>query len=251
MKLETLLFAALLSLPVLATPSSARADAAGDAALVKVDELSDVFTDQSYSASMEIFRGANKTKTIEFAMTMKGLEKQYIEFLAPGDVAGMKILMTDAETIWMYSPEFKKVRRVAAHAQEQGMFGSEFGAEDMVMAKLSTTFQAVVQGRKGDLATLELTPKPGKTVRYSKLEVDLDKGKGGAIVEIRYFDGSGAHVRTQRRAGWQKVAGKPFPTEISMKNLKTGNETVVHLTDIKVNQGVDDTLFSRRTLLRG
>ena len=36
-----------------------------------------------------------------------------------------------------------------------------------------------------------------------------------------------------------------------MKNLKTGNETVVHLHDIKVNQGVEDSLFSKRMLLRG
>jgi outer membrane lipoprotein-sorting protein len=251
MKLKSLALAALLAIPALTAPSTVYADASGDQALVKVDKMADHFRDQTYTASMEIFRGGSKTKTIEFNMKMKGLEKQYIEFTAPGDVAGMKILMTNADTIWMYSPEFKKVRRVAAHAQEQGMFGSEFGAEDMVMAKLSNAFTAELKGRSGNVATLELAPKPGTTIRYSKLEVDLDKGKGGGIVEIRYYDGAGNHVRTQKRAGWKKVSGKPFPTKISMKNLKTGNETVVHLNDIKVNQGVEDSLFSKRTLLRG
>ena len=35
-----------------------------------------------------------------------------------------------------------------------------------------------------------------------------------------------------------------------MKNLKTNAETVIKLSDIKVDQGVEDDLFSRRTLLR-
>jgi hypothetical protein len=35
-----------------------------------------------------------------------------------------------------------------------------------------------------------------------------------------------------------------------MKNLKTNAESIIKLSDIKVNQGVEDDLFSKRTLLR-
>ncbi|MFY0541284.1 hypothetical protein [Nannocystis pusilla] len=36
-----------------------------------------------------------------------------------------------------------------------------------------------------------------------------------------------------------------------MKNLKTGDETVINLSEIDVKTPVSDDLFSRRTLMRG
>ena len=71
-----------------------------------------------------------------------------------------------------------------------------------------------------------------------------------AVNSIATVDGSGTAVREQTRSGWSKIEGRPFPTKISMKNLKTGAETKIKLSGIKVNQGVEDSLFSKRTLLR-
>ena len=247
MRFSSFTFAFIFSL---LTPTIASADANGAKVLAAVDKLAETFEDQSYRAKMQIRRDGKTSKKLEFEMTMKGLHKQYIVFKAPGDVAGMKILMTDPDSIWMYSPEFKKVRKIAAHAQKQGFLGSEFSAEDMVMAKLSGRFDAKIKGREGTITTLELSPKTGQPSRYSRLEIEIDKKRGG-VTRIRYFDQGGVEVREQRREGWKKVAGKPFPTRISMKNLKTGAETVIELTDIRVDQGVEDSLFSRRTLLRG
>jgi outer membrane lipoprotein-sorting protein len=183
-------------------------------------------------------------------MVMQGLEKQYIEFTAPGDVAGMKILMADANTLWMYSPEFKKVRKIAAHAQSQGFLGSEFTPEDMAMAKLSRSYDAELVGKQGNETTLELRPKAEGVSSYSKLEIVIDSTKGGVTI-IRYFDGSGNLVRVQSREAWQKIGGAPMPTRITMENKKNGNKTVINLSNVKVNQGVDEATFSRRNLLRG
>ena len=36
-----------------------------------------------------------------------------------------------------------------------------------------------------------------------------------------------------------------------MKNLKTGDETVIEMTNIDVKTEISDDIFSRRTLLRG
>ncbi len=251
MKLSTFLSAFLVCTPVavavFAPPSVAQA-ADGAAVLAKLDRDAQVFRDMSYVSTMEIWKSGSKKKTLQFDMTMKGLDKQFISFTAPGDVAGMKILMV-GDSLWMYSPEFAKVRMIAAHAQSQGFLGSEFTPEDMIMTGLANKFDAEITGQAGNETTLTLTPKATFQTSWSKLELTIDKTKGG-VTKIVYFDGSGAAVREQIRGGWAKVEGQSMPTEIRMKNLKTNAETVVKLSDIKVNHGVSDDLFSKRPLLR-
>ncbi len=240
-----------LSAPVAVLPARpAVAAVDGNAILRAADKRASAFEDQSYDAVMEVYKRGTKQKTLRFHMTMKGLDKQLIVFTAPGDVAGMKVLMQDADTLYVYSPEFKKVRRIAAHMQNQGFLGSEFTYEDMTHTLLAPRFDAKFAGKKGSETTLVLTPKPGVHSTYAKLEVVIDARAGG-VTRIRYYDGAGNLVREQIREDWKKVSGVPMPMRITMRNLKTGNETVIKLDNVRVNQGIGDELFSRRTLLRG
>lgn len=231
------------------TPTAMMAiDAA--AILAEVDKRAAAFEDQSYTATMEIKKGGVLKKTLVFNAVMKGLEKQFIEFTAPGDVAGMKVLLEggDSNNLYLYIPEFKKVRRVAAHVQNQGFMGSELNLADMIV-KMSPYYDATIAGTEGTLTDLVLTPKAGKDTAYPKIQITIDGSKGG-VTKLRYFDTSGAEVRQQVREEWMKIDGKLIPTRISMTNVKTGDVTVITMSDIKVNQGVSDDIFSRRTLLR-
>ncbi len=251
------LFAAALCLstlaaaPAVAAPAPAASMAAVDAnkILAEIDRRANAFEDQQYTASMKILKGGELAKELTFDSKMKGMQKQFISFTAPGDVAGMKILMQDAKTLYVYLPEFKKVRRVAAHAMNQGFLGGEFTYQDMTETLLAPFYDAELAGREGSETTLELTPKAGTESAWTRLEVVIDGTKGG-VTKIRYYDGSGNHVRTQTREAWKKVGGEVMPTKVSMSNLKTGDTTVVELSDVRVNEGVDDGLFSRRQLLR-
>jgi len=256
MNMRSVLVALSLGLMV-AAPASASvpapaAMAAVDAnkILAEIDRRAAVFADQKYEATMTVFKGGQLKKTLAFDMVMKGLEKQFIIFTAPGDVAGMKVLMQDAETLYIYTPEFKKVRRVAAHMQNQGFMGSTFTYENMTQVQLSPFYSAELKGTEGTETTLQLTSREGVTTTYSRVDVVIDASKGG-VTKLRYYDGGGNHVRTQLREGWTKIDGELMPTKISMTDLKAGDTTVIQLHDVKVNTGVEDDLFSRRMLLRG
>ncbi|MEM7159833.1 MAG: outer membrane lipoprotein-sorting protein [Myxococcota bacterium] len=256
MKMRSVLVAlslsALVATPAVASVPAPAAMAAVDAnkILAEIDRRAGVFADQRYEASMEISKDGKHKKTLEFTMVMKGLEKQFITFTAPGDVAGMKVLMQDAKTLYVYTPEFKKVRRVAAHMQNQGFLGSTFTYEDMTRVTLSPFFNAELMGREGAETTLKLTPKEGIDSTYASIQLVIDSKKGG-VTKLRYYDGAGNHVRTQLREGWTKIDGELMPTKVTMTDLKSNDSTVVHLRDVVVNQGVEDDVFSRRMLLRG
>ncbi|MBK8237009.1 MAG: outer membrane lipoprotein-sorting protein [Deltaproteobacteria bacterium] len=217
--------------------------------LAEVDKRAAAFSDQSYKASMEIIKSGQLKKRLEFTAVMKGLDKQLIRFSAPGDVEGMKVLMEDASNLYLYLPEFKKVRRVAAHVQSQGFLGSTFTYEHMTQVRLSPHFKAEMGGKEGSITTLILTPKDGVESSYSKIEITIDGSKGG-VTRLRYYDSTGADVLEQNREDWVKIGEQLVPTRISMLNIKTGDLSVIKMTDIVVNQGVDDSIFSRRELLR-
>jgi len=256
MKIRSVLVAlslsALVAAPALASVPVPTAMVAVDAnkILAEIDRRAAVFDDTQYVASMQIYKGDELKNTLEFTMMMKGLDKQFLTFTAPGDVAGMKVLMQDAKTLYVYMPEFKKVRRVAAHMQNQGFLGSNFTYEDMTQVQLSRFFNATLEGREGSETTLKLTPKEGVSTTYPRIDVIIDGTKGG-VTKLRYYDGSGNHVRTQEREAWTKIDGELMPTKVTMKDHKIGSSTVVELRDVQVNQGLDDGLFSRRMLLRG
>lgn len=225
--------------------------AAKGAAILKAsDDRAIKFPDQTYTASMEIWKSGKLRTTMVFSMVTKGLVKQLINFLEPGDVKGMKILMESPTEIYVYSTEFQKVRRIAAHMKNQGFNGSEFTPEDMVLARLSPLFDAVLVGKVGNETQLDLKPKAGADVSFSKLEIFIDSSVGG-VTRIHYFDSSGNHIRTQTREEWKAFEDGKIPTRIRMKNLKTGDETVINLSEIDVKTPIDESIFSRRTLMRG
>lgn len=218
--------------------------------LAELDKRTAAFDDQAYTATMTIIKDGTIKKELTFEMVMKGLDKQFITFTAPGDVAGMKVMMQDAETLYVYMPEFKKARRVAAHVQNQGFLGSQFTYEDMTDVGLAHKYDAELVGREGSETTLKLTPKEGVKSTYPKIEIVIDAKKGG-VTSMRYFDADDKLVRQQDRDDWKKIEGHLLPTTVTMTNLKTGEVTKIELGQVKVNQGVEDSLFSRRMLLRG
>ncbi len=241
----------LAAMPVAAAPVP-HAMMAVDAnkILAEVDKRAASFDDQRYTATMEIMKGGEMKKRLVFNSVMRGLDQQLITFVDPGDVAGMKVLMADRTTLYVYMPEFKKVRRVAAHAMNQGFLGSQFTYEDMTQVALSPYYDATLGGKEGNETTLVLTLKKDVEATYPKVEIVIDSKKGGVTL-LRYFDKTDKVVREQRRDEWKKVGGNNVPTKITMTNLKTGDATIITLSDLVVNQGVDDSVFSRRELLRG
>lgn len=257
MKLARILAASVAALVCTAAPARAavptpHAVVGVDAnkILAEIDRRAAAFDDVSYTATMSYYKGEELKKTLVFTMLMKGLAKQFITMLKPGDIAGMKVLMQDASTLYVYMPEFKKVRRVAAHVQDQGFLGTDFQYADMVLVQLSGFYNAALGERVGSETVLELTAKEGAEVPYKRIDAVIDGTKGG-VTELRYYDGAGNYVRQQKREAWLKIDGELMPTRVTMSDLKAKSHTVIELSDVKVNTGLEDKDFSKRMMLRG
>jgi hypothetical protein len=131
--LRTALLAAPVAVAVLAVgpERTARADAAGDAALAKVDDAMNRAKTHQFEYDVTNQEAGKAETKLAMRVQMKG-EKRQTEFLAPADMKGTKVLILSPDQKYVYLPAFGKVRRIASSVGDQGFMGMTFSQDDFV-----------------------------------------------------------------------------------------------------------------------
>jgi outer membrane lipoprotein-sorting protein len=235
---------------VLLVPRLALAEA-GNACrfMAKADHNALPFEDQEYHSKISYREGGNLVKTFEISIKTRGLYKMLINFLSPSDVQGMRILILDPETMYTYLPQFRRVRRVAAHARNQGFLGTNISYEDMSENRYAKRWDCQPQNTTDEHYILDLTPMSGVATVYSKMRVAVHR-KRLAYERIEYYE-DGRHTKSQLREGWTAIEGIEMATRIRFVSHDRDAESIVELSQWRVNQGMPDADFSTRALLRG
>jgi outer membrane lipoprotein-sorting protein len=236
----------LFTATLLAAPAFAYAESAEEV-LQKADKAANDCKDQRILITMTIEGGAGK-KVARLETLEKGGEKRLIRFLAPGDVKGTQVLM-DGQAMYIYMPQFQKVRRVASHAKQQGFMDSDFTNDDMGAITFGSSFTPEGMETTDKIYKLKLKPKPGADVSVEALELEVDKANL-VVTKIDYIVG-GKAVRRQTRANVKTLPGGfNRPMTIVMEDLTKAHKTTMTLDDIKINTGLADNLFTKQQLER-
>jgi outer membrane lipoprotein-sorting protein len=178
-------------------------------------------------------------------------EKRLVNFEAPGDMKGTRVLVLSRQQMWVYLPAYNKVRRVASHVTQQGFMGTTYSDEDMSTTYFGAAFEATIIDDQTESVSLKLTPKGGQKSGYQFLEMVIEK-KMGLPQEIRYFNGKGVHVKTETRTAYECTEGVCTPGSMKMIDHTRGDTwTSLTVKDRKINQGIPDSMFSVRNLERG
>jgi outer membrane lipoprotein-sorting protein len=247
--MKTVLVGALAATLLTLLAASASADEV-DQILAKADENLTKVKDLTYDGQLEVVRGGRVTKTIKFVAKLKGLNKRLVKFTAPGDVRGMAILTNEDGLMYVYMPAYKRVRRVATHVQNQGFMGSDISAEEMSSAAWSVGWKAVIKSQNAKQWVIGLKPKAGNETTYSKQVIYISK-KGGYVTKVESFDKRGKLVKSQVRTEVKAFGPIKMPTKFVYKDHKTGSQSVLTFLGCRVNQGIPDSAFSKRALMRG
>lgn len=213
--------------------------------LKKADATANNAKDQRILITMTI-EGNGQKKQARLETLEKGGEKRLVRFLAPGDVKGTQVLM-DGSAMYVYMPQFQKVRRVASHAKQQGFMDSDFTNDDMGAITFAPSYAAeMLQGTDKE-HHLKLTPKPGTDTGVEALDMMIDK-QTNVITKIEYIIG-GKAVRRQTRTNVKTLPGGIYrPMTITMEDLTKAHKTTMTLEDVKINTGLPDTLFTKSQL---
>ncbi len=222
----------------------------GDAVLAKVDEALNRAKDTSSRMSAETVIPGQAPLKMEFTLETKG-PKRMVEFQAPGDMKGTRVLVLDRRQMYVYLPAYNKVRRVASHVQSQGFMGTMFADADMSTTRFGEAWQAELKAETDAAWTLALTPKPGEETAYARLEIEVAKANSLPST-IRYYDAKGTHLKTEVRSEYfcQGDVCQPGHFKMTDHTRKDAYTVLIQKME-KLNAGLPDDRFSQRALQQG
>ena len=131
-----------------------------------LDEIEILYNVDSSSGIMKqtITTTKDEERTFEILMLSKdGTDKQYMEYLEPERVIGIKFLyLNDGDDIWTFFPSTGRLRKLASHYKKKKVMGSEFTYEDMAFGNLKEKYTSKLlrteKFEKEDCWVIEMIP---------------------------------------------------------------------------------------------
>jgi outer membrane lipoprotein-sorting protein len=228
-----------------ALSGSVQADAAGDKFLSAMETSMNAYKTMAIEYEAIDQAPGKAERKLALAVKIKG-DKRVTEFLAPADMKGTKVLILSATQMYVYLPAFGKVRRIASHMTDQGFMGMTYSQDDF-MTRYAAQYTPQIASDSATETKLVLTAK-GADAPYGKLEMTVAKDKY-QVKEIKYFNATGTHTKTETRTGYTCEAGACVPSEQTMvDHTKGGHSTKLIRAKWKVNPDISDDAFSKRSL---
>jgi outer membrane lipoprotein-sorting protein len=222
----------------------------GAEVIAEIDSLANKYEDQFIVYEAVTKEGDKDPRSMVFSVTLKG-EMRLVEFRAPGDVKGTRVLVLKRNQMYIYLPSYNKVRRVASHVTGQGFMGTTFSDEDMSTSLYGPLYESRIQSEDAQSWVIDLTPKASTETPYGSLRFTVSKD-GYRIAEIQYFGEQGQHLKTETREDYRCEGEVCSPQSIQMVDHTRGNTaSVLKMEEFSANNGVDESVFTVRNLMRG
>ncbi len=234
--------------------------------IMELYKIQDRTGDLSADQTMTLMNSKGGKRTRELSYVMKTDEddnrKLLIRFLSPADIKGTGFLSIEYadrdDDRWLYLPSLRKSRRIAGSDKTDQFVGSEFAYEDLESEKLNQHAYTLegsdtVNGTPAWLITavIDIDGGPDES-GYSKRELWISKDHN-LLVQAKYYDKSGAYVKKLQSKDIRQVPGseKWRAYEMSMEDIRTGDKTVIEVSEYRIDQNIPDEYFSERYLKRG
>jgi len=186
------------------------------------------------------------------------LSRSLIRVESPPDLRGSAYLLIehgDDVDVFVYLPDYQRVRRITSRSLSGSLFGTDFSYEDMrrlrhvlEAARAERLPDALVEGRNTHV--LRLVPPAESSYGEVRAWVDAETcvplkmelyARGGELAKVLTTDAS---TLTRQGPLWVAHAFR-------LRDLQEGTETRLELGELQVDVDVPDRLFSERTLTQG
>jgi len=231
-----------------------------------LDDTTRHWTDRTQRMTLIIKDGGGAERRRELTVYTKRYpadEDKAITFIsAPAEVRGVGFLQwshhgRDDEQ-WLYLPELKRTRQIAARLRDENFVGTDFTFRDLqILTDLLRWTEAEAATKLSGEETvggspchmIELRPKQ-EGMPYSRIVVWMDRDKLTPR-QLDFYDLEAARAKTLALQDVRDLGPIPTPHHLEMQNLKKGSRTVVDLAEVKYDTGLSDDLFTQRYLDRG
>lgn len=156
---------------------------------------------------------------------------------------------------WIYLPALKKIRRVSIRDLGDSFLNSNLTYADVSRRALEADEHKYIGMSQVDDASfyvVESTPKEANPI-YGKRTFWFLKAKDWdecVNTRIDYYDNNGELIKDQF-IKWQRVGDAWVWDRVLVRSRRTLSASIFQISEIKINAGVDDDLFTARALERG
>lgn len=156
---------------------------------------------------------------------------------------------------WLYLPSLNTLRRVSVRDPGDSFLGSDLTYQDISYRGLDEDTHKLLREDKADgvdYYVVESVPREKKPLYGKKIAwyQKTDNWSECRKRRVEYYDTQDSLIKTETLK-WQKVGDAWLWDEVHVDNGRTGHSSVFKVTDPEVNVGLDDKLFSERSLRRG
>jgi outer membrane lipoprotein-sorting protein len=177
-----------------------------------------------------------------------------MRFLSPTDVKGAGFLVwgqeNRADDQWLYLPELKRIKKIAASTRNGSFMGSDFSYYDMEDRSVDEADHTLLRSEPcpdGECYVIESVEKDLGDAVYSK-SVTWVRKDPLVPVKMELHDKKGVHLKTATLESYELVKQVWVARKVTMQNHKKGTSTVLEIRSVKIDEGLGDELFTQRAL---
>jgi len=186
------------------------------------------------------------------------VEKKIMFFVSPADVRNTSFMNwsyddpNKDDDQWIYLPALKKVKRISSDSKGDYFMGSDFTYDDLGDRKPEEDNHKILREEtlEGEPCyVIESTPKD-EDYMYSRTVTWVVKGKWYGL-KRDFYDEDGEYLKTLKINKVEKIKGYWIITRTEMHNVQKNHTTRMALTDVKIDSGIKDSMFTERMMRRG
>ena len=213
--------------------------------------------DGKAEVSMTITDELGRERKRQFTILRKNIEDGgeqyfYVYFKKPSDIRKMVFMVhkhpgKDDER-WLYLPALDLVKRIAAADKRTSFVGSNYLYEDVSGRDPSEDIHELME-TTDQYYIIRNVPKDTDKVAFSSYTVWIDKNSF-IPMKTEYKNKNNKIYRIVEALEVQQFEGLPTVTVSKATNMAAGSCTLIELQSIRYNIGIEDDLFTERSLRR-
>ena len=213
--------------------------------LSKTDETVFAVKDKSAIIEMRLVNlKRDKVKVKKAVILQKGTDKKLFRYFYPKADSGVAVLSLPDQQVYLYLSLFKKAKKITNLAEKNKLNDSDFSFNEMVTKPYSEKYTPKLIGSTDTSYVLKLIPKDSET--YAYVFATINK-KYFYPEKLGYFNNKGKKIK-QEKFHFIKVKGIWVADETTMTNIQKQHMTKITMTDIKINTGLSDEIFTLKNL---
>lgn len=182
--------------------------------------------------------------------------KTLIRFQKPADVKGTGLLMweyRDSEKDsdqWLYLPALQKSKRIISNQKSQSFMGSDFSYEDMEGRDLDEdTYNLLGEEDVAGDACYKVEAVPVEKGNYARRIVWVEKMRS-VMRKVEFYDKKDRLLKVMTIPEIRKDGDYWTILRMEMENVQKPHRTMLEVSDVVYDSGIEDSFFSERYLKR-